>query len=128
MAKELLLTIDVECKPAYRVSGQIRDIVMIPFTGRASGEKFNGTIAEGGVDTQKMGKGEEAFLSARYLLRGKDCAGNDCQVFVENEGRFSEGFRPTIVTDTPVLADWETAVLSAEVKPIPGGVQVSIFR
>ena len=128
MDGELLLTIRVDCHEAQKVKGHTRDITVIPFGGEAEGEKFRGTIAECAADTQKIPKGGEAMLSARYLIRGKDCAGNDCQVFIENQGCFSGGFVPTIVTDSPVLKDWETEPLTAKVEGIPGGVMVRIWK
>ena len=127
MDKELLMEIHVQCQEPLVVQGQTRDIAMIPFTGEASGPQFHGTITGPAVDTQKIPKGGEAFLSARYLIRGKDREGNDCQVFIENQGSAGSGFRPIIVTDSPLLASWETRPLTAEVDGIPGGVLVRIF-
>ena len=127
MDRQVLLEICVECQEPMTVKGKTRDIIMIPFTGEASGPKFRGAIAGSAVDTQKIPKGGHPFLSARYLLRGRDCEGNDCQVFIENEGSADSGFHPMIVTDSPVLADWETMPLTAELEGIPGGVLVRII-
>ena len=126
MEKEILLEIRVQCQEPMVVKGQTRDIVMIPFTGEAKGPKFRGTIMGSAVDTQKIPKGGEPFLSARYLIRGQDSEGNDCQVFIENEGSGSSGFHPTIVTDSPLLGSWETMKLSAELEGISGGVLIRI--
>ena len=97
-------------------------------TGEAEGPLFRGTIAPFAVDTQKVPKGGKPFLSARYLLCGKDRDGNGCRVFIENQGVFGEEFTPLVVTDSPLLADWETAPLSATVEGAPGGVTVRLFR
>ena len=126
MDREVLLEIRVQCLEPMIVKGQTRDIVMIPFTGEATGPKFRGTIMGSAVDTQKIPKGGEPLLSARYLIRGQDNEGNDCQVFVENEGSAGSGFHPIIVTDSPLLGSWETMKLSAELEGIPGGVLVRI--
>ena len=128
MDRELLLTIRIKCGEPLVVRGQTRDIVMIPFSGTASGERFSGSVAPGAVDTQKIPKGGEAFLSARYILHGKDSAGNECQVFIENQGNPAEGLTPAIVTDSPALADWETSALTSGLEGIPEGVLVRIFR
>ncbi len=128
MEKELLLKIHVQCQEPMVVRGQTRDIVMIPFTGTAEGPYFRGTIEGAGVDTQKIPKGGEPFLSARYLIHGKDDEGRECQVFIENEGSADAGFTPMIVTDSPLLARWETTPLKAEVEGISGGVLVRIFE
>lgn len=128
MDKELLLEIRVKCFAPMVVKGRTRDIVMIPFGGEAKSPWFTGTVEGPAVDTQKIPKDGEAFLSARYLLRGKDRDGNDCQVFIENQGSAGSGFTPTIVTDSPALASWETTPLRAEVDGIPGGVLVRIMK
>lgn len=128
MQDELLMKIKVTCSEPVSVTGQNRTIVMIPFTGEASGPYFNGSVIGPGVDTQKINKGGIAVLSARYMLEGKDSAGNTCRVFVENQGSFETGFTPSVVTDSPVLADWETANLYATAEGIPEGVMISIYR
>lgn len=128
MQDELLMKIRVACSEPVSVVGQSRTIVMIPFTGEASGPYFNGSVIGPGVDTQKIGGDGIAFLSARYMLEGKDSAGNTCRVFVENQGSFETGFTPSVVTDSPVLADWETADLCATAEGIPEGVMISIYR
>ena len=128
MAEELLLEIKVVCDPALTVQGHTRDIVMIPFTGTASGPYFTGKIIGPGVDTQKVPKDGAPALSARYMLEGTDKAGNACRIFIENEGTLVGGFRPMIVTDSPLLQDWETAPLRATVEGIPGGVLVRVFK
>lgn len=124
---EPILTIRVECGEASCVTGHKMDIVMIPFTAVASGRFFTGKTVGTGVDTQKIAKGEEAFLSARYMLEGEDFAGNKCRVFIENQGNFRDGFKPILVTDSPVLKDWECAEFLSEIEPVAGGVIIKIM-
>ena len=128
MSDKLLLEIHVQCQEPLAVKGRTRDIVMIPFGGEAKGPGFTGTVVGPAVDTQKIPKGGEAFLSARYLLRGRDSEGNDCQIFIENQGSAGTGFTPTVVTDSPALAAWETTPLKAEVTGIAGGILVRILE
>jgi hypothetical protein len=123
-----LLQIEVRCEEPLRLVGSKRDITMIPFTGEASGPYFKGHIIGPGVDTQKIGKNGTMCLSARYMLEGQDFGGTSCRIFIENQGVWGKGFVPTVVTDSPLLADWETADLYAEVSGIPGGVLVKVFR
>lgn len=125
---EPILTIRVECGEASSVMGYKTDIVMIPFTAVASGRFFTGKTVGTGVDTQKIAKGGEAFLSARYMLEGEDFAGNKCRIFIENQGNFRDGFKPMLVTDSPVLRDWECAEFLAEIEPAEGGVIIKIFK
>ena len=128
MNGELLLEIQVSILDSLQVKGGVRDIVMIPFTGTAGGPWFTGKIIGPGVDTQKIGKDGRAALSARYMLEGADKSGQPCRIFIENQGSFDTGFTPMIVTDSALLAPWETMPLSATVESAPGGVLVRVFR
>ncbi len=128
MHGELLLEIQVKILDSLRVNGAARDIDMIPFTGTVSGPWFTGKIIGPGVDTQNISKDGKVVLSARYMLEGTDKSGQACRIFIENQGSFDTGFQPMIVTDSALLAPWETAKLSATVEGAPGGVLVRVFR
>ena len=69
-----------------------------------------GTAPEGGAD------------------EGTDAGGNACRIFIENQGTWEDGFTPSVVTDSPLLAGWETAALSAAVEVVPDGVLIRILR
>ncbi len=125
---ELLMEIRVECGEAASVRGQETTIVMIPFTGTTEGPYFCGKTVGTGVDTQRIGEDGIARLSARYMLEGTDKSGQSCRIFIENQGSFDTGFTPTVVTDSALLSDWETAALRATVDVVPGGVAVRVFR
>ena len=127
MHDELLMEIRVTCYEPVSVEGKNKKIVMIPFGGEASGEYFNGKVVGTGVDTQKIDPDGKVFLSARYMLEGTDAAGNACRIFVENQGGWDTGFTPAIVTDSPLLAGWETADLYATAEGIPEGVMIRIL-
>jgi len=127
MHDELLMEIRVTCYEPVSVEGKNKKIVMIPFGGEASGEYFNGKVVGTGVDTQKIDPDGKVFLSARYMLEGTDAAGNACRIFVENQGGWDTGFTPAIVTDSPLLACWETADLYATAEGIPEGVMIRIL-
>ena len=128
MQEELLMTIRVKCEEPVSVSGANRTVVMIPFTGEAQGDLFSGHVIGTGVDTQKIDVENKPFLSARYMLEGQDAAGNTCRIFIENQGFWGEHLTPSLVTDSPLLAGWETADLCATADGIPGGVMISIYR
>ena len=127
MEQELLMEIRVRILEPVSVEGKTRNIVMIPFTGEASGPYFTGNVIGTGVDTQKIDKDGKAVLSARYMLEGKDRGGNPCRVFIENQGSWDAGFVPTIVTDSPLLEDLETSALRAEVEGVEEGVLIRIY-
>ena len=128
MNGDLLLEIQVKTLPSLRVNGSTRDILMIPFTGTAGGPWFTGRVVGQGVDTQNIQKDGKAVLSARYMLEGTDKSGQSCRIFIDNQGSFDTGFTPTVVTDSALLSDWETAALRATVDVVPGGVAVRVFR
>ncbi len=127
MDEQLVLTIRVLCEAPLDVRGARLDIRMIPFTGTAEGPGFTGRIAGTGVDTQKIGKDGSFFLSARYLLEGTDAEGRPCRIFIENQTDPEIGFRPLLVTDSPLLRPLEDKPLRAEVEPAPGGVTVRVY-
>ena len=126
MDSSLLLEIRVACEEALSVKGRQMSVVMIPFTGVSEGPYFFGKTLGTGVDTQKIGKDGSFRLSARYMLEGVDSAGNACRVFIENQGNEAEGFCPWLVTDSPVLQQWEGKKLTATIGGTPQGVLVRI--
>ena len=128
LPNEPFLIISVECGEAYSVCGSTQDVVMIPFTGTCDGPYFSGKTLGIGVDTQRIPKGGNAFLSARYMLEGTDFTGQNCRIFIENQGIDLSDCKPTIITDSKALSELETASLRADVEPKEGGVVVRIFR
>ncbi len=128
MSDEPILTIRVALEPPLSVSGGRERVVMIPFTGEAEGPLFRGRILPHGVDTQRRSPDGRGTLSARYMLEGTDADGAPCRIFIENQGSSEAGWRPRLVTDSPLLAPWETAALRATVTGAGGGVTVKIYR
>lgn len=126
--KKLMLSIDIQCHERISVKGQDTEIVMVPFSGRAYGEYFNGEIIGTGIDTQKFNiKSGEDILSARYMLQGKDKDGSVCRIFIENSQRDEQGWHPMIVTDSKCLAEWERLDMTATVDSTESGVLVQIY-
>lgn len=108
-----ILEILVETDPSGSVEleGEIGRIKMIPFKGSVTGPIFTGVVEPCGVDTQITNQNEVRHMSARYMLTGKDKAGEDCHIYIENNGWFTDGARPkpfktvpTFITDSKVLA------------------------
>lgn len=108
-----ILEILVETDPSGSVEleGEIGRVKMIPFKGRVTGPIFTGVVEPCGVDTQITNQNEVRHMSARYMLTGKDKAGEDCHIYIENNGWFTDGARPkpfktvpTFITDSKVLA------------------------
>ncbi|HPU41904.1 MAG TPA: DUF3237 family protein [Acetivibrio clariflavus] len=134
---EEVLTVNVKIESAYDLKNDNGDsAVMILFTGNATGKYFEGNILPGGVDTQIIGNsGYKHTLSARYMIEGKDHTGENCRIFIENNGNFGnapEGvlFRtyPKIITDSEALDFLNHALLVGEGYPAENGVIIKIFR
>lgn len=125
---ELLMEIEIRIKGSQFVAGHTKDICMIEFDGTATGPYFNGEVISTGVDTQKIEKTKEMLLSARYMLEGTDAAGNNCRIFIENNGSDFDNCKPTVYTNSPLLAEWETSDLSAKVIPQEGGVKIQVYK
>lgn len=110
-----VLEIYIETDPAGTVefSSEIGYVKMIPFKGSVKCELFNGVVEPCGVDTQIMNQAGVRHMSARYMLTGKDQDGQDCHIYIENNGWFTDGaqpkpFRtvPTFMTDSKRLAPY----------------------
>ncbi|MBQ8622903.1 MAG: DUF3237 family protein [Oscillospiraceae bacterium] len=125
---EFLMSIDIKTSAAAGVSSSKGTINMIPFTGSTDGAYFKGEIVGTGYDTQKFGVAGSPAFSARYLLKGKDYAGQSCSIFIENNGNELDKCTPTIITDSAVLSDWQNYNLRAIVTPVGYGVIVDTYR
>lgn len=112
---EKLFDVFVKINGSVSVKGSKEDVCMIDFLGTAEGKYFNGRVMGTGTDTQHISKDGKTRLSARYILEGADISGEQCRIFIENNGSFEEGFVPRIVTDSKTLAQFEDGKLYAEV-------------
>lgn len=125
---ELVLTIDVKTTGYDYLDGHEADIAMIPFNGTAHGDYFNGTVIGTGVDTQTITPDGVCHYSARYMITGTDYEGNECRVFIENNGTDMAKCVPTIYTDSDLLAEWETSDMRSVVTVVEGGVCVQVYK
>lgn len=110
-----VLEIFIETDPAGTVEldSEIGHVKMIPFKGSINSEIFTGIVEPCGVDTQITNQNEVRHMSARYMLTGKDLDGQDCHIYIDNNGWFTDGaqpkpFRtvPTFITDSKRLAPY----------------------
>lgn len=123
---ELIVTINVTTYEPQMLDGGKSRVVMIPFSGEATGEYFNGKTIANGVDTQ-ITTTDGFSLSARYMLEGTDRSGRRCRLFVENNGTSLDNCVPKIYTDSEELAFLENAQLTADVECVENGVVVRIY-
>ena len=83
---KLFFTIDVHLTGFTQIKNQKIKINFINFDGTCNTPFFNGSIIDGGVDTQKYEEGKDGTLSARYILKGTDKNGKETLIFIENNG------------------------------------------
>ncbi len=122
-----IMKIYVSVRDCVGMESEETNIYMLLFDGYCEGPYFNGTILNGGVDTQIHTANRHA-LSARYMMEGTDAQGQKCRVFVENNADMSDGYEhvtsPRIYTDSANLKWLEKEELVG--KLITGGEQVII--
>jgi hypothetical protein len=112
MNQKPILDIRIEANgPAVHMQGENAEVLMVPFKGRVHSEIFNGIVEPCGVDTQIVNAAYVRHMSARYMLTGRDSAGQDAHIYVENNGWFDDLTHampfhtvPTFYTDSPRLA------------------------
>ena len=113
MILEILVHTDPSATTSFDTpAGMVR---MIPFTGEVKSGLMTGIVEPGGVDTQIANQNDVRHMSARYILSGKDCDGDDIRIYVENNAWFTNGeqpkpFRtvPTFLTDSSKYWDYLT--------------------
>ena len=114
MEKKAVMDLKIEFNgPVLNMKGEVAEVLMIPFKGSVKGDVFNGIIEPCGVDTQIVNAVSVRHMSARYLLTGKDSAGKDAHIYVENNGWFDDRTKtmpfhtvPTFYTDSAALAPY----------------------
>ena len=102
---KLALEIIVQTRPeeTREFETELGHVKMIPFGGTVDCDLFHGICEPSGVDTQITDQTGVRHMSARYMLSGKDYAGQDCHIYVENNAYFTNGERPKPFHTTPVF-------------------------
>lgn len=81
-----------------------QSVNMLSFGGTCDNEYFKGNVMPGGIDCQRTENGTTT-LSARYMLKGVDCAGDSCTIFIENNATANSNIsKPKITTDSHALS------------------------
>lgn len=128
---EEVLSIDVKINSTEEVITTPVSARIISFTGTCSSPLFKGEIVHGGADAQIITE-KGTSLSARYILKGTDSAGEKCTVFIENNGTtVHDGSlitTPKILTDSHTLKFLETIHLTGTIIPKDNGVKVIIKK
>ena len=102
------------------------------------GAIFEGIVEPCGVDTQVKNAAGIRHMSARYMLTGKDKAGQDAHIYVENNGWFDENTGkmtmpfhtvPTFYTDSKELAPYlHRAQFVGEGHTLEDGLHILFFE
>ena len=114
MKQKPVMDIKIEANgPAIHLQGENGEVLMVPFKGSIKSDLFNGIVEPCGVDTQIVNAANVRHMSARYMLTGKDSAGQDAHIYVENNGWFDDLTKtmpfhtvPTFYTDSKALAPY----------------------
>lgn len=122
-----VLTIKIDITGSQTVTADSLSVTMIPFAGSVDCANFKGEVLPTGVDTQ-IGRPAGRTLSARYFITGKDLAGEDSSVFIENNGDMREPYtHPFIVTDSKALSYLNGADLLGQLDFSTGGLVIRIY-
>ena len=111
-------------------------VTMIPFRATVESDLFTGETLPGAVDVQIENPGMSRHMCAKYMFKGKDKEGNECQLFVENDSHLAPIMRnepyfdgcPMFLTDSPVLGEYLCAQhFRSEIQGTEWGVEIRIY-
>ncbi len=111
-------------------------VSFIPFTATVESALFTGRTLPGACDVQVENPAGSRNMCAKYMFQGRDSAGNECHLFVENNGYLAEVMRndpffhayPKFMTDSPVLGEYlNQQRFRSEVQGRDWGVEIRIY-
>ena len=105
----LAIHIDI-AERGLKMETELGEVSMIPFAGTCDCEMFKGIVEPWGVDTQVVNQNNMRHLSARYVLTGKDKDGQDCHIYIENNGWMEN--KPSMHFDTVPTFRTDSKLLS----------------
>jgi hypothetical protein len=129
------VAVEIDLTQVFQLKGSAGEVLMIPFSGMVEGDLFSGRILPGGVDTQTVDQNGVRHMSARYMLEGIDKNGEQCRIYIDNNGWFSGEmvmpFKtiPTFFTDSKTLAPYlHSNKFRTEGHSRQGGVTIKVFE
>ena len=136
--EKLIMTFQIfaDKSQVSNMSGPYGAVTIIPFTGKVESELFTGEILPGAADVQVENVAGSRNMCAKYMFRGKDSAGTDCYLFVENNGYFTVANKddsyfhacPRFITDSPLLGEYLCqGRFRSEVQGRDWGVEIRII-
>ena len=132
----MVVHVSVKGNEVTAFQGEAGGVVMIPFDATIDGKYFNGTVLPGGIDTQVIGpKGTSHTLSARYMAKGTDYTGEECFVYIENNGVICNDVEggymrttPKFVTNSKALDFLNKQLFVGKGEPDGMGVKITLYR
>ncbi len=132
----MVVHVSVKGNEVNAFTGEAGGVVMIPFDATIDGKYFNGTVLPGGIDTQVIGpKGTSHTLSARYMAKGTDYTGEECFVYIENNGVICNDVEggymrttPKFVTNSKALDFLNKQLFVGKGEPDGMGVKITLYR
>jgi len=132
----MVVHVTVKGNEVNAFTGEAGGVVMIPFDATIDGKYFNGTVLPGGIDTQVIGpKGTSHTLSARYMAKGTDYTGEECFVYIENNGVICNDVEggymrttPKFVTNSKALDFLNKQLFVGKGEPDGMGVKITLYR
>lgn len=124
-----ILKIHINIIETNEVVSENTTVRMLLFDGFCTGDFFNGTILNGGVDTQLISKEGHVTLSARYMLKGHDNKNRPCSLFIENNAESEDEItytKPKIYTDSEHLKWLEQEKLTGRLEHKDGRLVIII--
>lgn len=125
---EKIMTLYINCKEFLEVKNDELTMLQIIFDGTVEGEWFNGTVMNGGVDTQTINPDGSGTLSARYCLEGTDREGLSCRMYISNDAELgNEKTFPKIHSDSPNLKWLSSARLEGKMINDDEGLRIEFY-
>ena len=119
-----LFSVEIDEKAVETVNGSTVTVDMQYFTGNITGDYFNGSVLNESSNVTKTYKNGDVTNCAKYILSGTDDKGEECRIFIQDEGLKEEGTfytSPIIITNSSSLRWMETADIQGQVKTDENG-------
>ena len=132
----MIFKVYIDAKDCSEMTCPYGRVSFIPFSASVDSELFTGKTLPGACDVQVENPAGSRNMCAKYMFKGKDHAGNECHLFVENNGYLTEVMRkdpflpayPRFMTDSPVLGEYLCQQrFRSEVHGREGGVEIRIY-
>lgn len=132
----MIFKVNADPKDCSDMTCPYGDVSFIPFTATVESDLFTGKTVPGACDVQVENPAGSRNMCAKYMFKGTDSAGNDCYLFVENNGYLAEVMRndpffhayPRFMTDSPIFGEYLSQQrFRLEVQSRDWGIEIRIY-